>query len=156
MKSVDTLIVSRTQNGLTLEMMEAFLHKWRRWHCVLRYDGEQISKDQSVYALYLCCDMWQAPELEIDRNNRWDLAEKFPELRRDQKGGESANEWHRRVDSYIKRQGYCVDNEGTAHWLALTEHFGGPKARGYNTVQLENAVGWLRVYHLPNHELEKL
>lgn len=155
MKHVDQLIVGRTQNGLTLEMMENFLHKWRKWHCVLRYDGEQISEDQSVYSVFLCCDMWQAPELEIDHNNRWDLAEKNPELRRDPKK-ESSKEWHRRVDRYIKQQGYVVDNEGTAHWLALSEHYGEHKLKNYSTVQIDGIFGHLRVYELPKHELERL
>jgi hypothetical protein len=121
MKHIDTLIVGRNRGGLTVAQLEEFVRMQRPVDSVLRYSHDNITANESVYHVYLRADLWQGPDLEIDGNIRWDVVDFNPHLRRRRNlNPETVNQWKERIDSWIKSQGYWVNDDGYAHWVRLT------------------------------------
>lgn len=148
MKVIDSLVVGINRTvGLRFRDLQSFVADRDPSQFVLRFNGAASNRDEVVYDLVDCQEMFAAEELRyIDPDSRWLLAEKDSDLRRGKT--ETMKQWHARVDSHIKYRGYFVDESGYAHWFAITEGAeAGAKAVRYNTVNYEGRN--YRLFKLP-------
>lgn len=152
MTPIDSLSIGTDRpGGLTMEELRTFVDKHDDKDCALRFNYEKSDHERAVYDLFLHEDMWDAPELKIDPDFRWELAERVPHLKRVK--DEALKDWHKRVDETIRFHGYIVDNSGEAQW-AISLHHKGAKyqtdKKAQRTHYLAPNEQWMKIYQLPN------
>lgn len=152
MKAIDSISISTDgRNPLTMAQLEKFVHMNKKWDSVLRFNHEKSDHRTAVYDVFLCADLWDAPELKIDPDFRWEIAERVPHLKRVK--GEVLKDWHQRVDADIRGFGYIVDSTGEPQW-AISLHHKGAKYQTDNKSKRTHYLApddqWLKIYYLPN------
>lgn len=152
MTPIDTLRISTTRPGsLTMQQLRTFVDKHDSPNCALRFNYEESGSEFAIYDVFLHEDMHDAPELKIDPDFRWELAERVPHLKRVK--DEALKDWHRRVDETIRFHGYIVDNVGEVQW-AISLHHKGAKYQTDKKAQRTHYLGpneqWFKIYQIPN------
>lgn len=151
MKAIDSISISTDgRNPLTLAQLEKFVHMNKKWDSVLRFNHEKSDHRTAVYDVFLCADLHQSPELKIDPDFRWEIAERVPHLKRVK--NEALKDWHVRVDDSIRDAGYIVDNVGEAQW-AISLHHKGAKYQTDKKSRRTHYLGpndqWFEIYQIP-------
>ncbi len=152
MKAIDSISIGTDgRTPLTLAQLEKFVDMNKKWDSVLRFNHEKSDHRTAVYDVFLCADLHQSPELKIDPDFRWEIAERVPHLKRVK--GEVLKDWHQRVDADIRGFGYIVDNQGEAQFAIGLHHKGAKyqtdeKAR--RTFYLGPNEQWFKIYQFPN------
>jgi len=151
MEAIDSIrIGTERPGGLTMQELRDFVDKHKGADCALRFNYEQSKSGVAVYDLVLHSDMHDAPELKIDPDFRWELAERVPHLKRVK--NEALKDWHQRVDETIRFHGYIVDNAGEVQW-AISLHHKGAKyqtdKKSVRTHYLAPNDQWIKIHQLP-------
>jgi hypothetical protein len=151
MTPIDSLRIGTVRpGGLTMEELRTFVDKHDDKDCALRFNYELSNNEVAVYELFLHQDMCDAPELKIDPDFRWEIAERVPHLRRAK--NEALKDWHIRFDESARGYGYIVDKEGEAQY-AITLHHKGAKYqtddKARRTHYLAPGDQWLPIYQFP-------
>lgn len=152
MKAIDSLSIGTDRpGGLTMKELRTFVDTHADKDCSLRFNYERSDHERAVYDLFLHEDLWDAPELKIDPDFRWELSERVPHLKRVK--DEALKDWHQRVDQDIRGFGYIVDDAGEPHW-AISLHHKGAKyqtdKKSKRTHYLAPNDRWLKIHYLPN------
>lgn len=152
MKAIDSISIGIDgRSPLTLRQLEEFVQKNKKWDSVLRFNYEKSDQRSAVYDVFLCADLHDSPDLKIDPDFRWELAERVSFLKRVQ--DETLKDWHKRVDASIHDHGYIVNNEGQAEW-AIGLHHKGAKYQTDKKSRRTHYLGpndqWFTIYPFPN------
>lgn len=151
MTPIDSLSIGTDRpGGLTMEELRTFVDKHDGSDCALRFNYERSDHERVVYDVILHEDMHDAPELKVDPDFRWEIAERVPHLKRVK--NEVLKDWHKRVDESIHSYGYIVDNQGEAQFAIGLHHKGAKyqtdeKAR--RTFYLGPNDQWFKIYQFP-------
>jgi hypothetical protein len=151
MKAIDSLRVCTDRaGGLTMEELRTFVDKHDGSDCALRFNYERSDHEVAVYDVFLHDDMHDAPELKIDPDFRWEIAERMPYLKRVKT--ETLKDWHQRVDEAIHDFGYIVDNAGIGqHAIGL--HHKGVKYQTDTNMRRTFYLGpnnqWFKIHQFP-------
>lgn len=151
MKAIDCFRIGTDRFwGLTMGELRSFVKKHEGTECALRFNYEKSNHEVVHYDLFLHSDMHDAPELKIDPDFRWELAERVPHLKRVK--NEALKDWHVRVDATIRERGYIVDNEGEAQW-AISLHHKNAQYRTDSKSRRTHYLGpndqWFQIHEIP-------
>jgi len=121
MKIIDELTIAYdARDALTMQELRDFVKKHEKADVTLRHSFIKSDHRSATWEVIDNATMAEHPvhpDLQIDPDDRWILADNKKTLAR--KPTESINDWRARVDEYVFQQGYYVDPNGRPWWIAF-------------------------------------